>query len=225
VLELWSSLAPLAAVSAALPLQAIVTLGLVRTSMRSAAAWVAGMTVVRLIQGVVFGVVLAESEANSAADAPQVFFGTVLLVLAILLYVKALRTAVGAEDEDAPPPQWLTKVSSMSPPTAFAAGAGFITISAKFLVFTLGAIGAIGEAHLGARLSVLVYLLFVALVQVAPFTILALAASPSPRSAESLVQFNNWLRRNNRAITILFALIFGTWILLKALGQLHVIGV
>jgi len=52
-----------------------------------------------------------------------------------------------------------------------------MTISVKFLVFTLGAIGAIADAHLGTRLSVLMFLLFVALAQVVPFTILALAAS------------------------------------------------
>src|SRR5262245_60278935 len=92
---------------------------------------------------------------------PQYFLGALLLVLALLLYVKAIRTAIGAEDEDAPPPQWLVKAGSMSPLTAFGAGAGFMTISVKFLVFTLGAISAIAEAHLGAKLSVLTFVLFV----------------------------------------------------------------
>jgi len=223
VLDLWSSLAPLIVVSALLPLQTIVALSLVRSSLKAALAWVAGMTVVRLIQGVVFGVVLAESEANSEGDSPSVVLGTILLVLAILLYVKALRTAVGTEEEDAPPPRWLTKAGSMSPLTAFCAGAGFMSISVKFLVFTLGAISAIAEAHLDARLSALTFVLFVALAQILPFTIVGLAASSSTGAVEVLDNFGGWLQRQNRIITILFGLVFGTWFLIKALKRLHVI--
>lgn len=219
---LWANLAPLIAVSAILPAQTIVVLGLARSSVKAAFAWVAGMTVVRLVQGIVFGVVLAESEAHSPAESSRPVLGTLLLVLAILLCVKALRKAVESEDEDAPPPRWLARVGTMSPVTAFAAGAGFMSISVKLLVFTLGAIGAIEDAHLGTMLSVLMFLLFVTLAQITPLTILALAASSSKRSATILDELNGWLRRNNRVITILFGLVFGTWFLLKALKQLNV---
>lgn len=46
-----------------------------------------------------------------------------------------------------------------------------MTVSAKFLVFTLGAIGAITEAHVGASISLLVFVLFVLLAEIAPLTI------------------------------------------------------
>lgn len=223
MLDLWSNLAPLIIASAVLPLQTIVTLLLVRSSVRSAFAWVAGMTTVRLIQGVLFGVVLSASEAQSGPSSTRFFAAGVLLVLALLLYVKALRSALGAEDEDAPPPQWVVKAGSMSPVAAFGAGAGFMTLSVKFLVFTLAAIDAIADAQMGATLSVLTFLLFVALAQIAPFTILALGASSSSRAAAILEGFSAWLRRNNRVITISFGLIFGTWFLLKALKQLGLI--
>jgi len=223
MLELWSNLAPLILASAALPLQTIVTLLLVRSSIRSAYAWVAGMTTVRLLQGVLFGVVLRASEAQSQPKSPQFFLGALLLVLALLLYVKALRTAMGADDEDAPPPQWIVKAGSMSPLTAFGAGAGFMTLSAKFLVFTLGAISAIADAHIGVKLSVLTFVLFVVLAQSTPFIIVALAASSSSRSASILEGFRAWLQRNNRVITIVFGLVFGSWFLLKAVTRLDLI--
>jgi Sap, sulfolipid-1-addressing protein len=222
-LDLWSNLAPLIVVSALLPLQTIVTLSLVRSSVKAAFAWVAGMAAVRLVQGVVFGVVLAESEAHAAADSPEVFLGTVLLVLAILLYVKALRTALGAEEEDAPPPSWLTRAGSMSPLSAFFAGAAFMTISVKFLVFTLGALGAIADAHLDRKLSALTFVLFVVLTQVLPLTVVVLGASGSPRPREMLDKFGAWLRSKNRLITMMFGLIFGSWFLIKALMRLRVI--
>ncbi len=218
---LWSNLAPLVLASAALPLQAIVALLLARSSIRSAYAWVAGMTTVRLLQGVLFGIVLGEVE--NEPKGPQYFFGALLLVLCLLLYVKALRAAIGAEDEDAPPPRWLTKAKSMSPLAAFAAGAGFMTLSVKFLVFTLGAISAIVDAHVGIKLSVLTFVLFVVLAQCIPFAILVLASSSSSRSAAVLDGLGAWLQRNKRMITVVLGLIFGTWFLLKAAARLGLI--
>jgi Sap, sulfolipid-1-addressing protein len=221
--DLWSNLAPLILASSVLPLQTVVTLLLVRSSLRSAYAWVAGKTIVRLLQGVLFGVVLTASEEKLGPREPQVFLGALLLVMALMLYVKALRSAVKAEDEDAPPPQWVAKAGSMSPLAAFAAGAGFMTVSFKFLAFTLGAISAITEAHLGRKLSVLMFVLFVVLAQSVPFAIVALASSSSSRSAAILEGFRAWLQRNNRAIGIIFGLVFGTWFLLKSLSRLGLI--
>lgn len=223
MLELWSNLAPLILASTALPLQTIVTLLLVSSSVRSAYAWVAGMTAVRLLQGVLFGIVLRASEAEAQSKSPQYFLGALLLVLALALYVKALRGATGAEDEDAPPPQWVTRASSMSPLAAFGAGAGFMTLSVKFLVFTLAAISAIDEAHIGLKLSVLTFVLFVVLAQSAPFTILALASSSSSRSSAILEGVRDWLQRNNRVITVILGVVFGTWFLFKALARLGLI--
>ena len=215
---LWSNLAPLILASAVLPAQSIVTLLLVRSSVRSGYAWMAGITAVRLVQGVLFGFVLDDVEKKN--DAPQYFLGALLLVLALALYVKALRAGLGAEDEDAPPPRWLTKAGEMSPRAAFLMGAGFMTVSVKFLVFTLGAIAASADAHMGLKLAVLTFVLFVILAQCVPFGILALASSSPEGSAAILDGLGGWLRSNKRLITIIFGVIFGTWFLLKAVAQL-----
>lgn len=220
MVKLWSTLFPLILANAVLPAQTILTLVLVRSSIRSAFAWFAGMTIVRLIQGVLFGFVLAAGERQEGPDAPRFFVGVLLLLLAALLYLKALRAALGAEDEDAPPPKWVTRAGSMSPWAAFGAGAGFMTIHLKSLVFTLGAISAMTEARLGAPLAVLTFLLFVILAHSPPLAILALAGSSSRRAAAILDGFSAWLRDKNRAITICFGLIFGTWFLIKALREL-----
>jgi hypothetical protein len=59
-----------------------------------------------------------------------------------------------------------------------------MTIIVKFWVFTLGAISAIADTHLGAKLSILTF------------------------------------KRNNRILTIVLGVIFGTWFLFKALARL-----
>lgn len=220
MVQLWSILFPLILASAVLPAQTIFTLILVRSSICSAFAWVAGMMTVRLLQGVLFGLVLPASERQEGPDSPRYFVGVLLLLLAALLYIKALRAAFGAEDEDASPPKWLAKASSMSPWAAFGAGAAFMTINLKYLVFMLGAIGAISEARIGVPLAALTFLLFVLLAQCPPLTILALAASSSSRSDAMLEGFSAWLRLRTRSIIIVFGLVFGTWFLIKALGEL-----
>ena len=222
MLELWVNLLPLIFASAVLPFQTILTLRLVRSSVAAAFAWVAGMMTVRLIQGLLFGVVLTASKQRSGPNSPRYVLGTLLLVLAILLYTKGVRAALGGEDKDAPPPTWLTKAGSMSPAAAFGAGAGFLAISVKLLVFTMGAISAITEANLANMVSALMFVLFVALAGIAPLTILALGTSSSNQSKAILESFGSWLRRKNRAITILFGLVFGTWFLVKAFRQLAV---
>jgi hypothetical protein len=217
--ELWSNLAPLILVSAALPLQTIVTLLLVRSSIRSAYAWVAGMTTVRLLQGVLFSVLLT-AESSAEPKPRQYFLGGLLLVLALVLYVTAIRAAIWAEDEDAPPSKWIAKVGSMSPLAAFGAGAGVMTVSVKFLVFTLAPISAISDANIPVKLSVVTYILFVVLAQSIPFTILAFASSSTSRSAAILGLFSVFLQRYVRVITVIFGLIFGTWFLFKAFSHL-----
>jgi hypothetical protein len=111
----------------------------------------------------------------------------------------------------------------MSPRAAFGAGAGFMALSLKLLIFTLGAISAIAEAHLGLALSLVTFVVFVALAHGGPFYILALASSTPPRSTAILDGLRAWLQRRQRAITVMLGLIFGTWFLLKAIKRLGVI--
>lgn len=221
--ELSANLTPLILASAVLPLQTVLTLWLVRGSKASARAWVAGMITVRLLQGILFGFVFSVGQAHSGEAEPRFVLGGILLVIALLLYAKALGEILGAEDEDTPPPAWLEKIGAMTPRAAFGAGAAFMALGVKFLVFTLGAINAIEKARLGLVRSALMFCLFVAMAAVGPLTILALSTSPSGRSNALLKSFNAWLLGHRRTITILFGVVFGTWFLVKALKQLQVI--
>ncbi|HMF89484.1 MAG TPA: GAP family protein [Candidatus Angelobacter sp.] len=221
MVEMWSILAPLIIVSAILPLQIIVILLLARSSVRAAVAWVAGMTAMRLIQGVLLGFVFSGPEAQSEASSSG-FVGGLLLAVSLLMYAAALKKLLANEDEDAPPPKWTAKVASMSPLAAFAAGAGYIAINAKLWIFTLTAIDAIEGVHLGVKSSIVVYLVFVALAQSVSLTILLLAISSSSRSAAVLDGLSGWLARNARTVSVVLSLVFGTWFLFKALNRLGV---
>ena len=221
---LWGTLLPLIVASALVPVQITLTVLLLRASVKTAAAWVAGMTVTRLAQGALFGFVFAGAGAASGTeDGPGLVLSGVLLVVAVLFLTKAAKELLGGADDDAPPPKWMKLTESITPGKAFLFGAGYVAIAAKLWVFTLGAIGAIDEAGHGAAASVVLFLLFVALAECIPIGVVAYAALAPDSSQGMLERVSAWLERNNRVLVIVLGLVFGVWFLLKALQGLGVL--
>jgi hypothetical protein len=207
-------LVPLIIGSALVPIQIIIDILLLkspRQGLLKAAAYVGGMTTLRLLQGLIFGLILTNSAASSTEEgggkSPIVL--TLLLVLGVFLLITAYRVWRKEDDPDAPPPKWLTMIDSLTPLKAFGIGFGLLLIGAKFWVFTLGAIGIIGQAQLGQPSSTIAYLLFVLLAEsllLLPIVIRIII----PEGSKSLLEtISAWLTRYNRPIMILVSLIFG----------------
>ncbi len=225
--SVWSALVPLILGSAFVPIQIIITILLLRSKAgkRAALAWIAGLTTVRLLQGVIFGLILSSgsSTPDDAAGGTSKLVAGFLLVVALLLLVTGVKQLTSEVDPDAPPPKWLTATATMGPGKAFLLGAGLLTIGAKFWVFTLSAIGAIGDADLGRSSSVVTFLVFVLLAESIHILIVA-AATVAPGASEALLtSASEWLTKHNRTIVIVLSFVFGTWFLLKALSGLGVI--
>ena len=70
------------------------------------------MTLVRLAQYAVFGLVLGRAMDDDPAGTSPVE-GTLLLVVGMLLLVSAARKIAKQPDEDAPPPRWMTMVDGI----------------------------------------------------------------------------------------------------------------
>jgi hypothetical protein len=105
---------------------------------------------------------------------------------------------------------------------AVGAGALFPIFAVKQWVFTLSAIGVIGEFGPGGAADVSAYLFFVLATQtlvLAP--ILAFAVAPH-RTAKPLQATQAWLERHNRAIVIVMSLVLGVWFLFKGITGLIV---
>jgi hypothetical protein len=223
--ELWRNLVPLILASAIVPTPLVVTILLLRSSAATAAAWLAGMTAVRLLQGAVFGLIFsgASSSATETPAGRAAVVSGVLLVLSVALFVTAARELLGEDDPDAPPPRWMAMIASVAAGKAFFLGAGYVALSAKLWVFTLGAVAALEEAQPGRAAAVATYLAF-AVLAVAPGLIAVAFAVVGPRRAgRRLEQAADWLRRNNRVMVVAVSLVFGTWFLLKALRGFGVI--
>lgn len=220
----WSELAPFVLGSMVVPAPLLVTLLLLRSSRWTAAAWLAGMTVARLAQGAIFGVVLTDT--SGGADSPawrDATVAVVLLVVAVLLFTTAAKQLVAGDDPDAPPPRWMAMIDSVRPGKAFAFGVGFLAVSVKFWVFTLGAISVIQEAEVGQRAGIATYVAF-ALLAILPQLLALGAMLVAPGPSRSFVDgCVDWLRHNNRIVVTVVGFVFGTWFLVKALVDLGVI--
>jgi hypothetical protein len=224
--DLWASLVPLIIGSALVPVQIIITILLLRSQAGklTAVAFVGGMTAVRLVQGVLFGLVLSSSDAAGSTDSgPGTVSSVLLFVVGVLFWVMAVKKIANVPDEDAPPPRWLTMTESMGPAKAFGLGALILAIGAKFWAFTLLAISTIGDADLGQPNATITYLLYVVLAEAIHVVVIAFAVVAPTRSAITLDKASMWLEAHTRHIMIGLGSVFGTWFLFKGLAGLGVI--
>ena len=208
------SLLPLIIGSAVVPVQIIIDILLLKNpkqGLLKASAYVGGMTTMRLLQGLVFGLILTGSASATASESSGKgpIVSTLLLVLGIFFLITAYKQWRKNDDPDAPPPKWLAMIDSLTPLKAFGIGFGLMLIGAKFWVFTLTAIAVIGEAKLGQPSSTIVYLLFVLLAEsLLLIPILVRLVLPG-QSKAFLDGTSDWLTRHNRVIVIVVSLVFG----------------
>ena len=183
------NLLPLIIGAAVVPIWIIIVLLLLsnKGGVLKASAFVAGIIAVRLAEGVVFGYIFRGDPAASSDEGAGLIVSTLLLVIGILMLVTAFRQWRKEDDPDAPPPKWMAAISGLSAPKAFGMGALLVAIAAKQWVFTLSAIGIIGEAQLEPPTSVGLFLFYVLAAQsLVLIPIVAYAIAPT-QSALSLI--------------------------------------
>jgi len=218
---LFVSLLPYIIGSAIVPVQVIIGVLLLkspRQGLLKAIAYVAGMTLTRLIQGLIFGFIVARSAANVGQGGQGPIISTLLMVLGILLLIAAYRKWHGEEDPDAPPPKWLTMLDRMPPAQAFGIGFAIPLISAKLWVFTLSALTTIATAELGLSISAISYFLFILLAQLLLLIPILIRILAPTQSTSILTQLSDWLTTNNRPIAIGVSLVFGLFFLYSGIS-------
>jgi len=208
--EIIIYLAPFIIGSAVVPLQIMLVILLLnnpKQGLSKAIFLVGGMTAVRLLQGVIFGLILSPSTGGTSGKSPVV--STLLMVLGILLLVTAYKTWRNEDDPDGPPPKWMVMLDTLTPPKAFGMGAVLVLISGKFWVFTLSAIGVIEEAQLGQPSSTVAFLLFILLAQSLLLLAILIRIIIPGQSKSVLESISTWLTRYNRPIVLIVSLVFG----------------
>lgn len=221
--NIWTALVPLIVGSALVPVQLLVTILLIAGSRLTALAWVAGTTTVRLVQGILFGLILGADDVAGGDGGPGPIASTLLLVVALMFLATAVRHLVGDHDPDAPPPRWMTALDGLSPARSFLYGAGAMVIGVKFWVFTLSAVAVIGDADLGQPDAAITFVVFVVLASSAQLALIAMAVAAPRRTDVALGRLSGWLTAHSEALMVVIGFVFGTWFLVKALDGLGVL--
>ncbi|GAB4382918.1 MAG: hypothetical protein Kow00121_43900 [Elainellaceae cyanobacterium] len=218
------SLLPYIIGSAIVPLQIIIGLLLLKSlnqGLFKAVAYVVGMTITRLLQGLIFGWVLSDSSVlTEESSGKNPIISTLLLVLGILLLIAAYKKWRGEDDPDDSPPKRLATIDGLTPMKAFAIGLGLPLIAVKLWVFTLTALATIAAAQLGQLSSIIVYLLFILLAESLLLLPILVRILIPERSKSLLTKLSAWLTKNSRPITVVVSLVFGLFFLHSGISGL-----
>ena len=208
-------LLPLVIGSMAMPTWVLLVLFLLRNrkGFVEAAAFVCGVTIVRLVQGVIFGTVLAGTKVAHGRSAPGTAVSTLLLVTGILMWAAALKQIWQEDDPESPLPSWMTMISALTPLRALGLGALLAVTSSRAWLFTLAALGVIGQAELGLAPSAVIFLLYVLGAE----SLLVAPIFVSMRSSAWFDAGAQWLERHNRPIVIAVSLVVGGFFLWRGI--------
>jgi hypothetical protein len=221
--ELFVSLLPFILGSALLPIQIIIVILILNSphqGVLKASAYVGGMTLIRLLQGLVFGLILNNSELADDEQGKSLMVLILVTVLGILLLVTAYRQWRTEGDPDAPPPKWMAMIDGLTPLKALGFGFGLLLICGKCWVFMLGAIGEIAEAELGQPASTIAFMAYVLLAEILLLLPIFISLVLPGRSKSLLASISSWLTQYNRPIVIGVSLVFGLIFLYKGLTGL-----
>lgn len=189
-----------------------------------AIAFVAGAMAMRLVQGVIFGLIFAPAVEAEAAAGLHLIKPTLLTVVGILLLTTGVKKLRKEEDGEDSQPGWMSKLSDLTVLKAAGGGALLMLVAVKQWVFTLSALAVIEEAQPGLTAGIALYLIFVVATQMLALPpILAFAVAPQ-KSAKPLAAAQGWLQRHNRVIVMIVSFIFGAWFLFKGVSGLLAFG-
>jgi hypothetical protein len=152
----------------------------------------------------------AESAASTVGRVTGVTVGALLIVF-------GLRSLLNAPDPDAQPPRWMESVKSMSPPRAFGFGVALFPIQIKNLAIFVACIELIVASTLSLQGKAVALALVLVIFAIPVLVLIGLYASVPQRASDVLGSLRRWMEKNNRIITVVLCLLFGTFFLLRGL--------
>ena len=200
--------------SAIAPFEIIIILFLLKNQHKGlgkAVLFLLGVTTTRILQGIIFGLVLNPGASADNANGKSPVLSMLLLVLGILLLNKAFKIIKKEPDPEDDPPKWMATIDSVTATKAYTLGMQIPLINTKMWVFTLGAISTISYAQLALPISIYTYLIFIVLVQTLLILPILFRILLPKRSITFLQASSTWLVKNNRTILIVDLLVFGIY--------------
>ena len=181
-----------------------------------AVAFVGGVTAVRLLQGLLFGTALSTYAGLFGRHALQPVVSGLLLATGLLLWVMGVRRAFRREEPTRSLSTMHNLISAVTPLRALGVGVLLVVTSLRAWIFTLTALGTIGQAGLHTVQNIAAFLLYVLGAQcalVAPIII-------STRSAGWLDRAATWIEEHTRSIVVTISLVVGSYFVWRGLSGL-----
>jgi len=186
-----------------------------------AIAFVSGIVVVKLLQGLIFGTIFGAYDVNHhRSEIEAIIVATLLIVVGLLMWVAALKLFIQDNDPDGPPPAWTRMISAITPLKAFGLGTALVTTSSRSWLFTLAAIGIITRADLGPALSILAYLIYI----VGTIALVVIPIILSIHSPEQFTAAAYWLQKHDRVVMIVASLAVGAFFIWNGASSLLALG-
>ena len=152
----------------------------------------------------------AESAVSMVGRVISVTVGALLIVL-------GLRSLLKAPDPDASPPGWMESIDSMSPPRAFGIGMALFPLQIKNLAIFVACLNLIIASSLSPEGSIAALVLVLLVFAIPVLVLIGLYAAVPRRAATMLGSLQTWMRKHNRAITVVICLVFGAFFLVRGL--------
>ena len=173
--------------------------------------YIVGMIAFRLLIGGIFWVLISnvEETVETSGGNFSLLVGTVFLMLGILMLVNALRRSFSTHGEDEAAASWLDKLQDVTPVRAALVGVAFLALDPKDWLVDISAINLIADADMSGLNSLWTYLTYILMAQSLLLIPLILSFFLPQRTQSGLARFTVWMKRHERTIEIVFALIFG----------------
>ena len=226
--ELILSLIPLAVAAALQPPQvvALVVLLQTRRGTLNGLAYIVGMIAFRFLLGGIFWLLTSNVEEMVETEGGNfsLLVGTVILVLGILMLVHALREGFSAHGEDEAAVSWLDKLQDVTPFRSALVGIAFLALDPKDWLVDISVINLIADADLNSLNNLLAFLAYILMAQSLLLIPLIFSLFTPQRTQSGLSHLIVWMKRKERVIEIIFALIFGLVFLYTGLDLLGIWG-
>lgn len=216
-------LIPLVIGSVMMPTWVLLVVVLLRTGRGpvEAMAFVSGIVLVKLLQGLIFGAIFgAYNVDHHRSEIEAIIVATLLIVVGLLMWVAALKLFIQGDDPDGPPPAWTRMLSAITPLRAFGLGTLLVATSSRSWLFTLAALGIIIRADLGPAPSILAYLLYIA----GTISLVGIPIILSIRSAGRFDAAAYWLEKHDRVVMIVASLAVGAFFIWNGVSSLLGLG-
>jgi len=117
----------------------------------------------------------------------------------------------------------MAMMDNVSAGRAFLMGAALIALNPKLWAFTLGTLGAIGDAELPGAAGFAAFLVFVVIAQGFHLGAIGLTVVAPARADRALGGMSAWLERHSRTVLIAFSGVFGVWLLARSLAAFGIL--